>query len=134
MVFYQVEEALLAAGANEHGFDGDYSVIALFIDLLPVREVLPLRGDRAEARVASVRQDDERVVEEDLRDRVLVVAEVVVESVLDPVVGRFEFHEEEREQGSNIPAAFELSSWPNRYGKSLLLHVMPIYPRRNEVP
>ena len=53
-VLDQVEHALLRAHAPDHRFQRDDSLLALGVDLLPLREVLPARRDRPHLRLRAV--------------------------------------------------------------------------------
>ena len=69
-----VEEALWRAHPSDDRLDRDAAFLALGVDLLPFEEVLPGRGDRPDLRLGTVREDDEPVGDEDVGDRVPVVA------------------------------------------------------------
>ena len=92
-----VEEALRRAHAADDRLDRDAAFLALGVDLLPFEEVLPGRGDGADLRLGTVREDDEPVRDEDVRDRVAVVGEVVVVGVLEVAVRRLQLDEDERD-------------------------------------
>ena len=79
----QIEQPFRLAGATDHRLQRDDALLPLAVDLLPVVEVLPGGGDAADLALAAVGEDQERVVPEEMRDRVLVVAQVVVEGALD---------------------------------------------------
>ena len=72
-VLDQIEEPALLAGAPDQRFQGDDALLAFAVDPLPLREMLPARRHAADLRLAAVRQDDDGVVPEQLRDGLLVV-------------------------------------------------------------
>ena len=96
-VFGQVEQARGFAGAAYQGFQRNDTGFFLAADFLPFGEMIPSGGQAANARVDAVRQDDKSVVPEDVRDGVFVVAQIIVEGVLDAFVRGFEFDENQRQ-------------------------------------
>ena len=96
-VLDQVEHTLLRAHAPDHRLQRDDAFLALGVDLLPLREELPARRDRPHLRLSAIREDDEAVGSEDSRDRVAVVAEVVVVGVLEVLVRGLQLDEHERD-------------------------------------
>ena len=58
--------------------------------------MLPAGGDAAQLALAAIGEDHQRVVPEQVRDGVLVIAEIVVVGVLHVLVRRFQLDEEER--------------------------------------
>ncbi len=59
--------------------------------------MFPARRHAPDATLRSVRQDDDCVVPEDLRDRVSIVGEVVLESILKRLVRCLQFDEQKRD-------------------------------------
>src|SRR5690606_22134367 len=68
-VLDQVEQLSRLASAAEHRLQRHDPWLGLVVDLLPLGEVLPARGHRADLRLLAVREDDEPVGPEHLRDR-----------------------------------------------------------------
>ena len=68
-------------------FQRDDAACAVGVDHLPVAEELPRRVRRADLRLGPIRQDHEPVRDEQLRDRVAVVGQVLVVSAAR--TGRF---------------------------------------------
>ena len=96
-VLHQIEEPHPIAGPPDHGLEGNDPLLAFGIDPLPLGEMLPLRRDAADPALATIRENDESVVPEELRDSRLVVAEVVAESRLDGPMRCLEFHKQKRQ-------------------------------------
>ena len=71
--------------------------LLLVVDPLPFVEEFERRVGRAEHGLEPVRQDDEGVRREDLRDRRAIVGEVAVVGVGHRLVARLEFDEQERQ-------------------------------------
>ena len=72
-------------------------LLAFAVDPLPIGEMLPPGRHAADFGLAAVRQDDEGVVPEQLRDRLLVVLQVVLVGVFEPSVALLEFDEDQRQ-------------------------------------
>ena len=96
-VLHQVEQPCLVAGAPDHRLQTDDALFAFVVDLLPLGEVLPPGCHAADLALRAVRQDDEGVVPEDLRNRVLVVGEVLLVGVLQSLVRCLQFDEDQRD-------------------------------------
>ena len=96
-VLDQVEEALLGAHAPDHRLQRDRAFLALGVDLLPLREELPARRDGPDLGLRAVGEDEESVRDEQVRDGVAVVAEVVVVGVLQVAVRRLQLDEHQRD-------------------------------------
>lgn len=79
VVLYYVEEPRGFTGPSEDRIEGDYALLALGIDLLPLEEVFPFRGDAPDPAFASIGQNDDGVVPEELGDGDFVVPQVVGE-------------------------------------------------------
>ena len=76
---------------------GIQAALVCLVEPLPFSEMLPLAGDRAEAGVVAVRNDQEGIVMEGMRDDALVhvVGEVVVETLADVLVDGLELNEDQ---------------------------------------
>lgn len=95
-VLEEVHQLRRRAGAPQHGVEAHAAFLAL-AKALPRQKVAVGAGERADARVEPVAQDDEGVVVEDVRYGVLVVAEVVFVGVTEVFVVGFEFEEDQRQ-------------------------------------
>jgi hypothetical protein len=108
-VLDQVEKPIGLARATQHRLQTDDARLSLVINFLPVEKVIPLQSEAAQFALAAVRQNDEGVVPEDLRDGGLVVAQIVVEGGAQAAMRRFEFDENQRQavdEADEIGAAF----------------------------
>lgn len=107
-VLDQVEEPFLRQHAVEQHLGVDAALLVLVV-ALPLDEVLPPARDRAVAGVVAVADDEEDVVVEGVRDRVLVqvVGEVVVEPGADVLVNRFQLDEDD---GQAVDEADEIGA------------------------
>ena len=126
-VLDQVEQPRRVARAAQHGFQRDDALLPFAVDLLPVVEVLPPGRERADLAGAAVGEDDERVVREELRDGGLVVAQVVPERVLQPLVRRLQLDEDQRQavdEPHQVGAAFvDLAGDPELRGQEEVVAV-----------
>ena len=73
-VLDDVEQPLLGAHAPDDRLQRDRPLLALGVDLLPLREELPTRGDGPDLRLRAVGEDEEPIRDEQVRDGVAVVA------------------------------------------------------------
>ncbi len=116
-VLEQVEQHPRFAGAAQRGLQLDPAPLAGGVDDLPVAEELPRRVRRPDSRLAAVGQQHQAVGDEQLRDRVAVVGEVVVVGRLDRLVGLLELHQHQRhpvdEQRDVQPAAVQVALHPH---------------------
>jgi hypothetical protein len=87
-VLDEVQQRAGSQGRAGHRLQRDDALLALAVDLLPLVEVLPAGGHAAQAGLAAVGQDDEGVVPEEVRDGVLVVAQVAGRRRLQAACGR----------------------------------------------
>ena len=85
-VLDQVEQPVPLAGAPQRRLQRHHTLLALRVDLLPLREVTPRSERRTDEGVGAVGQDYERVEPEQMRDRVAVVPQVRVVRVADVLV------------------------------------------------
>ncbi len=69
-VLDQVEETLLGAGRTQNGLQRDESLLFLRSNLLPLGEKLPSGSDRAHLGVGAIREDEEAIGDEEVRDGV----------------------------------------------------------------
>ena len=81
----------------------------VFIEAFPAVEVIPAAGDGAKARIQPIGDDHQRVVMEEVRDRVFVVGVVVVKRCLQAFVVALEFDEH---QGQTIDEAHQITAPP----------------------
>ncbi len=129
-VFNQVEKLGGLACAANHRLKTDDALFAFIVNPLPFNEMIEACGQTADQAFASVREDDEGVVPEELRNRVLVIAQVVVERVLRPEL--FQFDEDERQavyKAHKVSAApIHVTSDPELRGEEeiVLLRMLPI--------
>src|SRR6266699_6053162 len=77
-IFYDIQQAALFAGTTNHGFERDDTLFFLVADLLPLEEMFPASRHAANPALMPIGEDDERVIPEDLRNSILVVAQVFV--------------------------------------------------------
>ena len=94
---------------------GLYAALIRLVESLPLGEVPPLTGDGAIAGAVAVRDDQEAIVMEGMRDDVLVhvVGQVVVEPLADVLVHRLQFDEDQRQpvhEADQISAAVVVRS------------------------
>ena len=81
----------------------------VLIEPLPAVEVIPAAGDGTKARIQSIGDDHQRVVMEQVGDRVFVVGVVVVKRRLQAFVVALEFDEH---QGQTIDEAHQITAPP----------------------
>ena len=81
----------------------------VLIEPLPAVEVIPAAGDGAKARIQPIGDDHQRVVMEQVRDRVFVVGVVVVKRRLQAFVVALELDEH---QGHTIDEAHQITAPP----------------------
>ena len=79
----------------------------VFIEALPAIEMIPAAGDGAKARIQPIGDDHQRVVMEEVRDRVLVVGVVVVKGRFQALVVALEFDEH---QGQTIDETHQIAT------------------------
>ena len=96
-VLDQVEQSVSLAGAPQRRLQRHHTLLALGVDLLPLREVTPRSERRTDYGVAAVGQEDERVEPEQVRDRVAVVPQVCVVRVANVPVRGLELDEHQRD-------------------------------------
>ena len=96
-IFNQVDESRFAARPSDQRFQRDDAAFTFAVDPFPVREVLPARRHGADLGLPTIGKDDQRVVPKHLRNRVLVILQVVLVSVLDFSVTLFQLDEDKRQ-------------------------------------
>ena len=95
-VFYDIQQPLRRANPAEHRLQRNASFLRLAAHLFPLGKMLPAGGDAAHPALAAVGEDDERVVPEEMRNGVLVIAEVVGVRGLEAAVRGFKLNEDQR--------------------------------------
>src|ERR1039457_3123897 len=95
-VLHEVEQPCFVAHTPDDGLQTNHALFAFIVYLLPLGEVLPPGSDAANFALRPVREDDGGVVPEELRNRALVIGEVVLVGVLKSLVGSLQFNEEHR--------------------------------------
>ena len=93
----QINQLLFAAGASDQRLQRDDALFALGVDSFPVGKMFPACRHAADLGAGAVGEDDEGVVPEHLRNRVLVVFQVVLVGVLDLAVALLQFDKDERQ-------------------------------------
>jgi len=88
-IFDEVKQPRMFARAANHCFERDDTSLTFRVDALPFRKVFPFGGDASDAAIASIREEDERVVPKELGNGVLVIAQIVVVGILDIFLWRF---------------------------------------------
>ena len=96
-VLDDVEQALLGAHAPDDRLQRHRSFLTFGVDLLPLGEELPARGDGPDLGLRAVGQDQEPVRDEEVRDGVAVVAQVVVVRMLQVAVRCLQLDEHQRD-------------------------------------
>ena len=96
-VLDEVEEPRRPARALDQRVEADDALLLLVVDPFPLVEKFERRVGRAEHRLEPVRQDDEGVRREHLRDRRAVVGEIAVVGVGHRLVARLQLDEEKRQ-------------------------------------
>ncbi len=96
-ILHQVQKPGRLAGAPEHRLQGDAPLLGLAFYLLPLGKVFPARSDAAYPTLAAVREDDQRVVPEKMRDSILVINKVAGKSALQPPVSSLELNKKKRQ-------------------------------------
>src|SRR5262249_16491043 len=81
-VLNEIEETLLGASGADDRFERDNPFGPLVIDALPLREMIEVSVWRAYDGVRTVGKHHKTVGPEDLRDRLLVVSEIVLVGIL----------------------------------------------------
>src|ERR1035438_2794147 len=81
-VLDEIEKMCRLTNASDHRLQTDPAFLTLIIDLFPLSEVFPACGHAPDPTLRPVRHNDDCVVPEELRDRVPIVGEVVLEGVL----------------------------------------------------
>ena len=117
----EVEQAVRPAGAAQHGRERDGRYLVLVLDPLPLGEMLVGGTRRADPAFSPVREDDDPVVPEQRRDRVPVVAEVLVVSVLQACMRGFQLDQHQRqaidETHEIAPPPVHLAVYPDLRGE-----------------
>src|SRR5439155_17724633 len=81
-VFENIQKPSRLTNAPNHRFQTDPALFTFVVDLLPFGKVLPSSSDTSDAALRAVRENDETVVPEHLRDCAAVVREVELLCVL----------------------------------------------------
>ena len=114
-VLHQVEQVGPVAHALEQGFHGDHA--RLFLGQpFPLVEMLEPAGDRADPGLHTIGQHHQPVVVEQVRDRVLVVEEVLLVSGANILADVLQLHEQQRQAVDKAddvrPAAVQITAHP----------------------
>ena len=114
-VLHQVEQVGPVAHALEQGFHGDHA--RLFLGQpFPLVEMLEPAGDRADPGLHTIGQHHQPVVVEQVRDRVLVVEEVLLVSGANILADVLQLHEQQRQAVDKAddvrPAAVQIAAHP----------------------
>src|SRR6266566_2820338 len=131
-ILHDVQESLLLTRASDNGFQGDDADFAFGVDLLPFAEVFEPRCDCTDFGLASVRQDDEPIMPEDLRNRVPVVLEITIVSILESSVRGFQLNEDQREAVDETdeigPTLVHLAGNPKLRGQEeiVVVRIVPV--------
>ena len=114
-VLHQVHEVALVAHALEQRLHVDRARLLLG-QALPLVEVVPAAGDRADPRLLAVAEHDHRVVVEEVGDGVAVVGVVPLEGGLQIPVDVLALHEQQRQAVDEAhdvgPAPVEAAAYP----------------------
>src|SRR5437763_698403 len=73
-ILHDIQQAALFAAAPNHGLERDRAFFILAANFLPLEKVFPTSRHAADPAFMTVREDDEGVVPEDLRNGVPIVA------------------------------------------------------------
>ena len=116
-VLDQVEEPIVGAGPPDGCLKGDHAPSAVGVDDLPVPEEAPGGVGGPDLGLRAVGEDHEPVGPEELRDGVVVVAQVLVVGRLDRTVRFLELRQDQRdaidEQDRVGPTAMEIPGDPH---------------------
>jgi len=96
-VLYQVQKPSFVARSPDDGLQRNAALFPFRVDPFPVGEVFPARRHAADLRLSAVRQNDDCVKPEQLRNGALVIFQVVLEGVFQLAVGLLEFDEQQRQ-------------------------------------
>src|SRR6266566_1750266 len=108
-VLHDIQRAALFTGAANHGFEGDDTLFFLVADLLPLEEMFPASRHTANPALMPIGEDDERVIPEDLRNSILVVAQVFVIGIFDTFMRCLQFDKDQRQP---VYKAHKVGSFP----------------------
>ncbi len=128
----QIQQPPFLTSPAQQRRQGDRRHLLLARRLLPIAEMLPLRGQAAELALHAVRDDQQRVVVEELRDRLLVVAEVLVEALAHVHAGLLQLDQHQRQavhEAHQIrPLQIQLACHPELRGQQeiIVLRQLPI--------
>src|SRR6266568_1513375 len=95
-IFYDIQQAALFAGATNHGFERDDTLFFLVADLLPFEEMLPASRHAADPALMPIGENDERVIPEDLRNSILVIAQVIMIGIFNTFMCCFQLDKDQR--------------------------------------
>src|SRR6266436_1454103 len=95
-VLDQIKQVQRLAYSSDHRVEAHDPFFALIVDLLPFRKVLPTSRNAANSTLGTVRENDHRVVPEDLWDRGAIIRKIVFVCVLKRFVRCLEFNEDKR--------------------------------------
>lgn len=80
-ILHQIQQPTLLTSPPQQGVQRNVRRLFLLRHLLPIPEALPLRRQAADLALHPVRDQQEAIVVEKLRDRLLVVGQVLVKSL-----------------------------------------------------
>ena len=106
-IFDEVEKSFWFTCPSDDGFQRDNTLFTFAIDLLPLSKMLPFRCHAAYAALTAVGEQDKSVIPEEVRNRALIVSEIIGIRGFQASMGGFEFDEDERE---TIDEADEVST------------------------
>ena len=97
-VLDNIQQPIMREHAVQQHLGIEIALVRL-VEPLPLREVVPVAGDRAVAGMVAIRHDKEGVVMEGMSDDIVVhvVGQVVVKALTDISVDRLQFDEDERQ-------------------------------------
>ena len=96
-VLHQVQQPGLFAGAFQQRLQRHAARLGLAADLLPITIMFPRRRHAAQAAFDAVGDEDQAVVDEQLRDRLLVVRDVVLKRRFHTLLDGFELAHHQRQ-------------------------------------
>ena len=96
-ILHQIQQAPLVTSPAQQGVQRNVRILLLAQRLFPIPVVLPLRRQAADLALHPVGYDDHRIVVEKLRDRPLVVRDVLVVTLPHILARSFQFHQHQRQ-------------------------------------
>src|SRR6266487_3050334 len=108
-IFYDIQQTVLFAGTANHRFERDDTLFLLVADLLPLEEMFPASRHAADPALMPVRENNERVIPEDLWNGILVIAQVIVISIFNTLMRCLQF---DKNQGKSVHKAHQVGPFP----------------------